>query len=163
LQNLGVFMYLKGQPNLSAMNSEASFKLLGHLYDIVPAKKSRALITQEVFSSDDNISVDDLLRELMTEGYVYKWKYYEEDKSDEYGMTPQGVVYYDRYAYQANHPASVARQVDPKAEKIVAPAEMMDQSEQQPERKFTFRSAIPAIILIAFAVGLVYIITRLRR
>ncbi|HLX90561.1 MAG TPA: hypothetical protein VKR32_02690 [Puia sp.] len=150
------------------MHDATTYKLLGHLYQIVPAQESQSTISKEVFSEENNAALDASLHELVDEGYVYEWRGIAEN-SAEYGMTPKGIVFYDHYLEDSKHPLALTinrEPPEPVIEKIeraaLAESAASQDQDQEQKRPFSIWRIIPVIVLIIFAVGLVYVITRLR-
>jgi hypothetical protein len=142
--------------------NDAAYKLLGHLYDVVPEKQSANEILNETFSNADNISVDELLGTLINDGYVYQWKGHSEGKTDQYGMTPKGIIFYDHYGEDKKTPVALLAKQELPVEKIVTD-QTETGSEEDNVQRFSFRRAIPAIILIVFAIALVWFITHIKK
>jgi hypothetical protein len=140
--------------------NDAAYKLMGHLYQVVPEKQSANEILNETFSKTDNVSVDDLLNELINDGYVYQWT---DDKSDQYGMTPKGIIYYDNYEENKRAPAAALNKEELPAEKIEATPQINSGADEDKTQSFSFRRAMPAIILIVFAIALVWFITHIKK
>jgi hypothetical protein len=143
--------------------NDAAYKLMEHLYHVVPEKQSANEILNETFSNPDNISVDDLLNELTNDGYVYQWKNYPDDRVVRYGMTPKGIIFYDNYAENKKIPSAALHLTASPVEKIetVTPTEV--EPDEDNVQSFSFRRAIPVIILIVFAIGLVWFITHIKK
>jgi hypothetical protein len=140
--------------------NDAAYKLMGHLYQVVPEKQSANKILNETFSKTDNVSVDDLLNELINDGYVYQWT---DDKSDQYGMTPKGIIFYDNYEENKRAPVAAFNKEESPAEKIETTPQINSEAEEEKIQSFSFRRAMPAIILIVFAVALVWFITHIKK
>jgi hypothetical protein len=156
-----------GKTKTIAMHSEATYKLLGHLYQIVPARESQSAIIKEVFSSGEKPSVDEMLKELMNEGYIYQWKDYPGDGAaptgqDEFGMTPKGILFFDNYEENKRTPIPFIQEA-PLPDKIISPVAMRKEPPEENEQTFSFRRAIPAIVLIVFAIALVWFITHIKK
>jgi hypothetical protein len=160
--NSEYFICNLGIPKLIAMNDSA-YKLLGHLYDVVPEKQSATEILNETFSNADNISVDQLLGELINDGYVYQWKNHADHKTDQYGMTPKGIIFYDNYGEDKKTPVGSLGKQELPVEKIATTAQSEIESDEDNVQSFSFRRAIPAILLIVFAIALVWFITHIKK
>src|SRR5579862_7326086 len=141
---------------------DAAYKLMEHLYHVVPEKQSAKEILNETFSKTDNISVDDLLNELTNDGYIYQWKDYPEDQVIQYGMTPKGIIFYDNYEENKRAPLTSLTEELP-AEKAETEPPINYEADDDRIQNFSFRRAIPAIILIIFAIGLVWFITHIKK
>ena len=140
------------------MYNEASHKLLGHLYEIVPGKESYTQISRTVFPDDNQVQVNQLLNELLSKGYIYKWKSDAEENPDEFGMTPQGILFFDGHFAEPKATRQLIAATSPAENIVAAPTETV--SEEAEEQKSVLSRVIPVIILIAFAVGLVWYIMR---
>lgn len=143
--------------------NDSSFKLMGHLYHVVPKKQSANEILNETFGKTDNISVDDLLKELANDGYIYQWKNYPDDKIVQYGMTPKGIIFYDNWEENKKTPAVALNKKELSTEKIETPLQINSETGDGETQSFSFRRAIPAIILIVFAIALVWFITHIKK
>jgi|SRR5579871_386069 len=143
------------QPNQLAMYNEISQKLLQHFYDIVPGRESIAQISRAVFPNENNAPVNEMLKDFISKGYIYKWENDPEEQSDEFGMTAQGILYYDGHAAEMAQPVAAATPVPIPAQAIA----VSSANEQEADRQtFSLKAIIPIILLIAFAVGLVWYI-----
>jgi hypothetical protein len=141
--------------------NDSAYKLMGHLYHVVPEKQSANEILNETFSKTENISVDDLLNELINDGYVYQWT---GDKNDRYGMTPKGIIFYDNYEENKKNPAiTLSHKEALPLERIATTAQTTTEPEEDNVQSFSFRRAIPAILLIVFAIALVWFITHIKK
>jgi predicted transcriptional regulator len=144
--------------------NDAAYKLMEHLYHVVPQKQSATEILNETFGNTDNVSVNQLLGELVNDGYVYQWKDYADNKSDQYGMTPKGIIFYDNYEEDKKTPVATLIQKEPlPVENAAMPAQSKIESEEDNVQNFSFRRAIPAIMLIVFAIALVWFITHVKK
>jgi hypothetical protein len=143
--------------------NDAAYKLMGHLYHVVPEKQSANEILNEIFSKADNISVDELLGELINEGYVYQWKNYADNKTDQYGMTPKGIIFYDNYEENKRAPVAAFNKEELSVEKIETAPQINSATGEDKTQSFSFRRAMPAIILIVFAIALVWFITHIKK
>jgi hypothetical protein len=143
--------------------NDAAYKLMGHLYHVVPEKQSANEILNETFSKTDNISVDNLLNELINDGYVYQWKNQADNKTDQFGMTPKGIIFYDNYEENKRVPSAAFNKEELPAEKIETPPQKNAEADEDKTQNFSFRRAIPAIILIVFAIALVWFITHIKK
>jgi hypothetical protein len=159
---VNILFVTSDKPKLIAMN-DAAYKLMGHLYHVVPEKQSANEILNETFSKTDNISVNELLGELINDGYVYQWKNYADSKTDQYGMTPKGIIFYDNYEENKRLPAAAFNKEELSAEKIETSPQINSEADDEKTQSFSFRRAIPAIILIVFAVALVWFITHIKK
>jgi hypothetical protein len=144
--------------------NDAAYKLMEHLYHVVPEKQSATEILNETFSNADNISVNELLGELINDGYVYHWKNYADNKTDQYGMTPKGIIFYDNYEEDKKTPAiTLSHKEALPVERIEMPPQTTIEPEEENVQSFSFRRAMPAIILIVFAIALVWFITHIKK
>jgi hypothetical protein len=159
---VNILFVTSDRPKLIAMN-DAAYKLLGHLYDVVPEKQSATEILNETFSNADNVSVNELLGELINDGYVYQWKGYSDGKTDQYGMTPKGIIFYDNYGEDKKNSARSLSKEELAAEKMETIAQPIIELDQDNVQPFSFRRAIPVIILIVFAITLVWFITHIKK
>src|SRR5579863_5241236 len=116
---------------------DAAYKLMEHLYHVVPEKQSANEILNETFSKTDNISVDDLLNELTNEGYVYQWKDYPDDQPIQYGMTPKGIIFYDNYEENKRVPVRALAEELP-VEKIETTPQMQTEADVDEIQNFSF-------------------------
>jgi hypothetical protein len=143
--------------------NDAAYKLMEHLYHVVPEKQSANEILNETFSRTDNVSVDELLNELTNNGYVYQWKNYPDDRVVQYGMTPKGIIFYDNYEENKKAPVAAFNKEELSIEKIETPLQIKTEADDEKTLNFSFRRAIPAIILIIFAIALVWFITHIKK
>lgn len=143
------------------MDNDQAQKLLGYLYQIVPEKKSATEISKEVF---DNAPVNDMLGELQREGYIYQWKNDGEDTmpsppQELYGITVKGILFFGKFSVKKKPDTPV--EPIPVVEKTPAPAET--KTEPVKEENISIMRVLPAIILIAFAIALVWFIIHIKR
>ncbi|HEX4373265.1 MAG TPA: hypothetical protein VHZ50_08200 [Puia sp.] len=143
--------------------NDAAYKLMGYLYEVVPEKQSANEILNETFSKTDNISVDNLLSELINDGYVYQWKNQADHKTDQFGMTPKGIIFYDNYEENKRIPVATINKEELPVEKIETSPQINSEADEDKAQNFSFRRAIPAIILIVFAIALVWFITHIKK
>lgn len=149
------------------MHTEATYKLLGHLYEIVPATESQWQIAKETFENDNKTSADEILKQLLDEGYIYQWKNDGEEETGLYGLTVRGIRFYEKYLHgnkftliSNNEPELPAKKESDAVNATIVSAEEEQEEEKQ---KFTFRRAIPIILLIAFAIAIVWYITHVKK
>ena len=145
------------------MSNDQSQKLLGHLYQIVPQKKSATEISKEVFS---NAPINEPLSELLREGYIYQWKNEAEDKTpspaqEQYGITVKGILFFGKFSTSKKPDLPVQPIAASLAEKTAIPEET--NIETAPEENITFKRVLPVIIFIAFAIALVWFIIRIKK
>jgi hypothetical protein len=139
------------------MYNEISRKLLDHFYEIVPGRESFAQLSRAVFPNDNNAPLNELLKDFIGKGYIYKWENNPDEQSDEFGMTPQGILFYDGHAAEIAVPAAVAAMQMP-AETIASPAIAVTDEQDAAPQTFSLKAVIPIVLLIAFAIGLVWYI-----
>src|SRR5580692_264290 len=89
-------------------NNEAQ-KLLGYLYQIVPERKSATEISKEAFS---NAAINDLLTDLVQEGYIYQSKNEGDDKlqippQEQFGITVKGILFFGKFSVEKKKDAPV--------------------------------------------------------
>ncbi|MBS1914696.1 MAG: hypothetical protein JST87_00330 [Bacteroidetes bacterium] len=138
------------------MYNEISQKLLEHFYEIVPGRESFAQLSRAVFPNENNPPLNELLKDFLSKGYIYKWENDPEEQSDEFGMTPQGILYYDGHVGEMTAAVAVAAPVQmPVAEPVAVSPVVSDENSGQ---TFSLKAVIPIILLIAFAIGLVWYI-----
>jgi hypothetical protein len=152
-----------------AMPSDDTFKLLDYLYQVAPARKTKTEISKEAFGSSNHLLLEDVMNRLLDKGYVYQWKYYTEDNApfrneEEYGITVKGIVSHD----EQNPDDKKWFQSEVAERQSQRPPDIVNQPVQPDidtgsERNFSFRRAVPVIILIAFAIALIWFITHLRK
>ncbi len=149
------------------MHTEATYKLLGHLYEIVPATESQLQIAEETFENDNKIPADEILKELLNEGYVYELKNDDGEGTGLFGMTIKGIRFYENHLHankftliSNNEPELPAKKESDAVNATIVSAEEEQEEEKQ---KFTFRRAIPIILLIAFAIAIVWYITHVKK
>jgi hypothetical protein len=148
------------------MDNNQAQKLLGYLYQIVPEKKSATEISKEVFS---NIAITDMLTELLQEGYIYQSKSDVDDKlqtplQEQFGITVKGILFFGKFSVDKKKNVPVIPiPVTPVAviEKMAAPAEI--KIEPVKEEKISLMRILPAIILIGFAIALVWFIIHIKK
>jgi predicted transcriptional regulator len=149
------------------MHTEATYKLLGHLYEIVPATESQWQIAKETFENDNKTSADEILNELLNEGYIYEWKNDEENETNLYGLTIKGIRFYEKHLHGNKFSAlnNDEPELPPKkeTEPVNATIESIEEEEEEEKQKFTFRRAIPVILLIIFAIAIVWYITHIKK
>ena len=145
------------------MYSEATYKLLGRLYQIVPLRESQTQIAKEAFINDKEISVNDILQELLSDAYIYQSTNDSGDKTGQYGMTLKGINFYDQFIHGAKPPAKTIVQAEPPVKKEIEPLSASVEIPEDQEQKFTLGRAIPAILLIVFAFAIIWFITHIKR
>ena len=152
---------------LKDMYTEATYKLLGHLYEIVPATESQWQIAKETFENDNKTSADEILKELLNEGYIYEWKNDEGDETNLYGLTIKGIRFYEKYLHGNKFSLMTNDEPEPPAKKesepVNAPVLSIEEQEEEEKQKITFRRAIPVILLIVFAIAIVWYITHIKK
>jgi hypothetical protein len=145
------------------MHSNNAQTLLGHLYKIVPERKSATEISREIFNSNP---INEILNELLREGFIYQWKNDAADKmpfpqKDQYGITVQGILFFGKFL--------VNKKTDLPVEAIAAPAierkavSVATNNGEEKEENISFRRVLPAIILILFAITLVWFIIHFKK
>jgi hypothetical protein len=143
------------------MDNNQAQKLLGYLYQIVPERKSATEISKEVFS---NAAINDMLTELVQEGYIYQSKNEVDDKlpiplQEQFGITVKGILLVGKFS--ADKKKDVPVVPPPIIEKTEAPAQT--KIEPVKEEKISLMRVLPAIILIGFAIALVWFIIHIKK
>lgn len=145
------------------MDSDRSQKLLAYLYRIVPQRKSANEISKEVFS---NAPVNEMLSELLREGYIYQWKNEADDKltsplQGDYGITLKGILSFGKF--KENKKTDIPAEPSPAAFIKNTAALAESNTEQVQQENISFKRILPAIILIAFAIALVWFFIHIRK
>lgn len=151
------------------MSSDQPIGLLEYLYQVTPQRKSKTDISKAVSSINSRVAIDEELPHLLREGYIFQWKDYPEDNmppsaEEEYGITIKGILFHDNFkANSLKEIAVPAAQSQPMA--IPKSIETIAPNEDEPAsvEKVSFGRIFPVIILIVFAIAIVWIITHFKK